>query len=464
MISRNKPEHGDNRAIIIGGGLAGCEAAWQLLSRGYGVNLYEMKPGRYSPAHRIPHLGELVCSNSLRSNQRENAVGLLKEEMRHFDSLTMRAADATRILAGSALAVDRLKFARFIEESLSACPGFNLVREEITHIPDTGMVLIASGPLTSEGLSQSLAELTGSEYLYFYDAISPIIDAETIDYERTFFASRYDKGARDYLNCPMTEETYHRFRDALSTAEVVPLKSFEDMKCFEGCLPIEVLAARGMHTLLFGPMKAIGLTDPKTGRSPYAVVQLRRENAGGTLFNMVGFQTKLTYPEQLRIFRAIPGLEEAEFVRYGSVHRNTYLHAPQLLTKTLQLRKDKRVFVSGQITGVEGYVESAATGLWAGISMSASLSGGEISPPPPTTAIGALIHHITRQDLHDFQPMNVNFGLFTPLEQRRIPKRYRGSHYADRALSDIRLWKETLNKKPLLDIPLNGDCPEDRVS
>ena len=405
--------------------------------------MYEMKPKRYSPAHRIPRLGELVCSNSLRSNQRENAVGLLKEEMRILDSLIIRAADATKVRAGSALAVDRLKFACFIEEVLSAQPAFALLREEVTAIPNDGVVIVASGPLTSEVLSKDIAKATGTEYLYFYDAISPIVDAETINYEKVFSASRYDQGVGDYLNCPLTEEAYRRFRDHLLTAEVVALKPFEDMKCFEGCLPIEVMAARGLHTMLFGPMKPVGLIDPKKGESPYAVVQMRRENAEGTLFNLVGFQTKMTYPEQKRLFRTIPGLENAEFVRYGSVHRNTYIHSPHLLGKTLQLQKDKRIFFAGQITGVEGYVESAAMGLLAGLSVSAFLNDEDMTPPPPTTALGALVHYITRDDLPAFQPMNVNFGLFTQLEQRKIPKRYRGMHYANRALDDIKRWKSS---------------------
>jgi len=444
MKPEDSADRGTEPVTIIGGGLAGCEAAWQLLSRGHRVNLYEMKPRRYSPAHRMPHLGELVCSNSLRSNQRENAVGLLKEEMRILDSLILKAADATQVPAGTALAVDRLKFACLIEENLLRCTGFNLIREEITAVPETGVVLVASGPLTSEELSRSLADLTGTQYLYFYDAISPIVDAETIAYERVFSASRYDQGVGDYLNCPLSEEAYLRFRDDLRSAEVVPLKSFEDMKCFEGCLPVEVMAARGMNTLLFGPMKPVGLTDPKTGVPPYAVVQLRRENTEGTLYNLVGFQTKMTYPEQQRIFRTIPGLENAEFVRFGSVHRNTYMHSPQLLDKTLQLKKDRRVFIAGQITGVEGYVESSAMGLWAGLSISAFLRNDRLPPPPPTTALGALIHYITREDLPSFQPMNVNFGLFQPLEQKKIPKRYRGMHYANRALDDIKRWRENL--------------------
>jgi len=444
-FSQSSPQREDP-VTIIGGGLAGCEAAWQLVSRGYRVRLYEMKPKRFSPAHKMPFLGELVCSNSLRSNQVENAVGLLKEEMRLHDSLIVRAADATRVPAGSALAVNRVKFARFIEETLTAQNLFTLIREESVSIPENGIVIVASGPLTSEAMSLEIAEVTGSEHLHFYDAISPIVDGETIRYDEVFYASRYDHGAGDYLNCPLTKEGYRKFREDLLSAETVALKSFEDMKCFEGCLPIEVMAQRGENTLLFGPMKPVGLTDPKTGEVPYAVVQLRRENVEGTLFNLVGFQTKMTYPEQRRIFRTIPGLENAEFVRYGSIHRNTYIHSPNILDANLRLQTDKRVFFAGQITGVEGYVESAASGLLAGIFVSASLAGKELPPPPPTTALGALIHYITRPNLpsFSFQPMNVNFGLFTPLEKRKIARRYRGMHYAERALQDIRAWKESL--------------------
>jgi len=435
----------DDPVTIIGGGLAGCEAAWQLLSRGYRVRLYEMKPRRFSPAHKMSCLGELVCSNSLRSNQVENAVGLLKEEMRLHDSLIIKAADANRVPAGSALAVDRVKFARFIEDALTAQSLFTLIREEMISIPESGIVIVASGPLTSEALSQEIAEMTGSGYLHFYDAISPIVDGETIRYDEVFYASRYDYGEGDYLNCPLTEEAYRKFREDLLSAETVILKSFEDMNCFEGCLPIEVMARRGENTLLFGPMKPVGLTDPKTGEAPYAVVQLRKENAEGTLFNLVGFQTKMTYPEQRRIFRTIPGLENAEFLRYGSIHRNTYINSPRMLDNNLRLQTDERIFFAGQITGVEGYVESAASGLLAGIFVAAALEGKEMTPPPPTTAMGALIQYITLSDLPSFQPMNVNFGLFTPLVNRKIARRYRGMHYAERAIRDIKDWKERLS-------------------
>jgi len=446
LISQSSPD-GEDPVIIIGGGLAGCEAAWQLLSRGHRVTLYEMKPRRFSPAHKTPYLGELVCSNSLRSNQVENAVGLLKEEMRLLNSLIMRAADATRVPAGSALAVDRLQFSRFIEENLVSRPEFTLIREEKDSIPTRGTVIVASGPLTSEALSREIAEVTGRDRLYFYDAISPIVDGETIGADHVFYASRYGRGSGDYLNCPMTEESFRKFRENLLSAATVPLKSFEDMACFEGCLPIEIMAARGENTLLFGPMKPVGLTDPKTGETPYAVVQLRRENAEGTLFNLVGFQTKMTYPEQRRIFRTIPGLENAEFVRYGSVHRNTYLHSPHLLDSCSRLQSDKRIFFAGQITGVEGYVESAASGLLAGIFVSASLEGKAPSPPPATTALGALIHYITGSGQPSFQPMNVNFGLFPPLENRKVARRYRGMRYAERALRDIKAWKESFARK-----------------
>ncbi|MBN1545435.1 MAG: methylenetetrahydrofolate--tRNA-(uracil(54)-C(5))-methyltransferase (FADH(2)-oxidizing) TrmFO [Syntrophaceae bacterium] len=442
----SKSNQGTESVTIIGGGLAGCEAAWQLLKRGKQVRMYEMKPERYSPAHRTPQLGELVCSNSLRSNKVENAVGLLKAEMRLLDSLIMKAADATQVPAGTALAVDRHTFANFIEETLSAQSAFHLIREEATSIPDEGIVIVSSGPLTSSALSGDIAGLTGTEDLYFYDAISPIVEADSLNYDKIFSASRYDQGLGDYLNCPLTEEEYRLFREKLLSAEVVPLKAFEEMKCFEGCLPIEVMAQRGEQTLLYGPMKPVGLKDPRTGEHPYAVIQLRRENKAGTLFNLVGFQTKMTYPEQRRVFRTIPGLENAEFVRYGSIHRNTYINSPTILDHYLNMQSDKRIFFAGQITGVEGYVESAAMGLWAGICAAACISHLDVVPPPPTTALGSLIHYITRTDLPDFQPMNVNFGLFEPLAQRKVAKRYRGMRYAERALEDIIVWRNNLLK------------------
>jgi len=408
-----------------------------------------MRPERFSPAHKTPLLAELVCSNSLRSNRTENAVGLLKEEMRLLHSLVMEAADMASVPAGGALAVDRNQFAAFIEKKLTAHPLFSLTRKEITAIPPQGTVIVATGPLTSDSLAAEIAQWTGQDYLYFYDAISPIVLKESIDMNKVFFASRYREGEGDYLNCPLTEEEYGLFCKALREAITVPLHTFEKAQCFEGCLPIEVMAERGQNTLLFGPMKPVGMKNPHTGETPYAVVQLRKENKEGSLFNMVGFQTKMTYGEQLRIFRTIPGLEKAEFVRYGSVHRNTYIHSPQLLHENLSLKKEPRLFFAGQITGVEGYVESASMGILAGLYVAASLADKTLSPPPQTTALGSLACHITKPGHLSFQPMNVNFGLFAPLENMRIAKRYRGSHYAGRALQDITAWiaanKEIMN-------------------
>jgi methylenetetrahydrofolate--tRNA-(uracil-5-)-methyltransferase len=428
---------------VIGGGLAGCEAAWQLLKRDHRVRLCEMKPARFSPAHKSPLLAELVCSNSLRSNSLDNAVGLLKEEMRRLDSLIMAAADASAVPAGKALAVDRHAFSRFIEERLAGHPGLDLIRGEVTDVPAEGTIIVATGPLTSDALARSIGALTGGEYLYFYDAISPIVEGDSIDRRRVFAASRYGHGDADYLNCPMDRETYERFWRALSEAEEVPLHAFEAMKCFEGCLPVEVIARRGIETLAYGPMKPVGLTDPLTGRQPHAVVQLRHEDTVGILYNIVGFQTKLTWPEQRRIFRMIPGLERVEFARYGSVHRNTFLNAPALLTSSLQLRSRPELFFAGQITGVEGYVESASMGLLAGISASRFLHGQEMIAPPPETAIGALIGHITNADRKTFQPMNVAFGLFPPLP-RGIRKKDRGSQYARRSLDALASWQKRI--------------------
>ena len=435
----------DAPVTIIGGGLAGCEAAWQLLRRGRRVRLCEMKPERFSPAHKSPHLAELVCSNSLRSGALENAVGLLKEEMRRLDSLILAAADATAVPAGKALAVDRNAFSLFIEERLGAEPGLELIRGEVTEIPAEGIAIIASGPLTSDALARAIAAWTGGDYLYFYDAISPIVEGESIDLDRVFAASRYGHGEADYLNCPMDRETYETFWRELTRAEEVPLRAFEEIKCFEGCLPIEVIARRGIDTLAYGPMKPVGLIDPRTGGQPHAVVQLRREDREGILYNMVGFQTKLAWPEQRRIFRMIPGLENAEFVRYGSVHRNTFLNAPTLLTANLQLRSLLRLFFAGQITGVEGYVESTAMGLLAGLNASRYLSGREMIPPPRETALGALVGHIGNADRKPFQPMNVTFGLFPPLPGR-IRKKERGLCYARRALAALSSWQARLDE------------------
>jgi methylenetetrahydrofolate--tRNA-(uracil-5-)-methyltransferase len=428
---------------VIGGGLAGCEAAWQLLRRGHRVRLCEMKPERFSPAHKSPLLAELVCSNSLRSDTLDNAVGLLKEELRRMDSLIMAAADSTAVPAGKALAVDRNAFSRFVEEQLAAQPNMELIRGEVSEIPATGVTIVATGPLTSDALAQTIASLTGSAYLYFYDAISPIIEGESIDRNRVFAASRYDRGEADYLNCPLDREAYEIFCKALKEAQEVPLHTFEEVKCFEGCLPVEVIARRGIETLAHGPMKPVGLIDPRTGLQPHAVVQLRREDKDGILYNIVGFQTKLTWPEQKRVFRMIPGLENAEFARYGSVHRNTFLNAPALLTPFLQLRTRSELFFAGQITGVEGYIESTAMGLLSGINAARLLGGREMIQPPPETALGALIGHLQRVDRKTFQPMNVAFGLFPPLSGR-TRKKDRGLLYARRALAALTSWQQQL--------------------
>lgn len=428
---------------IIGGGLAGCEAAWQLLKRGCAVHLYEMKPGRFSPAHKMVELAELVCSNSLKSNSLDNASGLLKEEMRRLNSLIVAAADKTAVSAGTALAVDRQKFAQYVESQLSLYPEFSLIRKEVTEIPENSLTIIATGPLTSDILAQEIARMLGNSYLYFYDAIAPIVEADSINMDKVYWASRYDKGTPDYLNCPLSKEQYMLFRQELLAGDKVAAKEFEEVKHFEGCLPVEVLAARGEDTLAFGPMKPVGLIDPHTGEMPYAVVQLRRENSAGTLFNLVGFQTKLTWPEQKRIFRLIPGLENAQFARMGSIHRNTYIHSPSLLTASLQLKTNKDILFAGQITGVEGYMESTAMGLLAGLNTAAILAGKTLQPPPSTTAIGSLLNYITYADhATNFQPMNINFGLLESLPGKRIRKRERPPLYVNRALQSLREWIE----------------------
>jgi methylenetetrahydrofolate--tRNA-(uracil-5-)-methyltransferase len=434
---------------IIGGGLAGCEAAWQTANRGIPVTLFEMKPHRFSEAHALPSLAELVCSNSLRGAGLENAVGLLKEEMRRLGTLFMTAADETRVPAGGALAVDRELFSRFITEKIESHPLITLVREEITEIPEQGIVILASGPLTSDPLARAISALTGP-YLYFYDAIAPIVTAASIDMSTVFRASRYGKGdGDDYLNCPMSKEEYNAFIAELLAGDKVATRDFEKLIHFEGCMPVEEMASRGPDTLRFGPLKPVGLVDPRTGKEPYAVVQLRMENREATLYNLVGFQTKLTYPEQKRIFRMIPGLEQAEFVRLGSMHRNTFINAPQILADTLQMKTEPRILFAGQITGVEGYVESAATGFLAGITASLLIQHGPdaaIPVPPATTAHGALIRHITEADPHHFQPMNINFGLF-PAITGRMKKAERRSRLAERALHDLDTWMASLPRR-----------------
>lgn len=431
----------DKHIVIIGGGLAGCEAAWQAARRGCQVLLHDMKPHRFSPAHHSQFLGELVCSNSLRSDEVGSAVGLLKEEMRRLGSLILEAAEETKVPAGKALAVDRDLFAACITKRMENHPAITVIREEVSAIPPSGKnpVILATGPLTSPELAESLAELTGTEHLAFYDAIAPIVFSESLDFDIVYSASRYQEGPGDYLNCPMSREQYQDFISALKNAEKVPLKSFEEQKYFEGCLPIEVMVARGDETLRFGPMKPVGLPDPRTGRDPWAVVQLRKENREGVLYNMVGFQTKLTYPEQKRVFRMIPGMENAEFARLGSVHRNTFVCAPQVLLPTLQAVSRQDLFLAGQLSGVEGYVESSAMGLLAGINAARLLKGKIPAVPPPDTALGALIVHLTLTDPKHFQPSNVNFGLFPNLA-KKIPKRKRGEYRAETALASLEEW------------------------
>jgi methylenetetrahydrofolate--tRNA-(uracil-5-)-methyltransferase len=423
---------------VIGGGLAGSEAAWQAARRGVPVRLFEMKPLKFSPAHQSPFLGELVCSNSLRAEGVESAVGLLKEEMRRLDSLIMAAAAATRVPAGKALAVDRGEFAAFITRALEAEPRIDIVREEIAALDPEQTTVIATGPLTSEPLAEALGKLTGQSHLHFYDAIAPIVAADSLDRDKVFRASRYGAGD-DYLNCPFSEAEYTAFYEALTAAEQVPLKPFEEPRYFEGCLPVEIMAARGFRTLLFGPMKPVGLLDPRTGRQPCAVVQLRAENREGTLYNLVGFQTKLKYGEQKRVFRLIPGLEQAEFVRLGSIHRNTFIRAPGILSAYLNFIEHPQLFLAGQISGVEGYVESAAMGLLAGINGARQALCRPLITPPRETALGALIGHLTNTATKNFQPMNVNFGLFSPLPGR-TPKKLRGAAYAERALAALEEW------------------------
>jgi len=431
--------------IIIGGGLAGCEAAWQAAERDRSVELYEMKPNRFSPAHESELLGELVCSNSLRSNAVDSAVGLLKEEMRRLDSLIMRAADATAVPAGSALAVDRVKFAAFISRTIEEHPRISIIRQEVTELPQPDVpVILATGPLTSEAMTDSLIALTGEKHLAFYDAIAPIVAAESLDMSIIYRKSRWDDdNPGDYLNCPMTEEQYSSFIEMLGSGQTVPLKSFEKTKYFEGCLPIEVMCERGKDTLRFGPMKPVGLAHPETGKVAHAVVQLRAENREETMYNLVGFQTKLTYSEQKRIFQIIPGLENAEFVRLGSIHRNTFICAPELLDSSLQMKKRSGLFLAGQLSGVEGYVESSAMGLLAGMNAARLAVDKKMAVPPPATALGALIHHLTESDSAHFQPSNVNFGLFPPL-QKKMKKRDRGKFRSEQALTLLEKWKKDL--------------------
>ena len=424
---------------IIGAGLAGSEAAWQLIQRGIPVRLYEMRPKKYSPAHHTDNFGELVCSNSLRANNIENAVGLLKEELRRMDSLIMRCADENQVPAGGALAVDREKFSSQITQILTSHPLLEVIYEEVTEIPEDEITIIATGPLTDGAMAEYVKQATSQDDLYFYDAAAPIVTAESINYDKAFWASRYDKGDADYLNCPMTEEEYNAFYDALISADVIETKEFEKAKFFEGCMPIEAMASRGRQTLLFGPMKPVGLIDHRYEEKEfYAVVQLRKDNQEGTLFNIVGFQSRMKWGEQKRVLQMIPGLENAEIVRYGVMHRNTFVNAPISLEATCRIKSKERVFLAGQITGVEGYVESTASGLVAGINAARMYQKQELVTFPVTTAIGGLQNYIVTADSKSFQPMNVNFSLIPPLEGKKIRnKKEKNAIIAQRALDDL---------------------------
>ena len=450
---------------IIGGGLAGCEAAWQAASRGVRVTIHEMRPVRPTAVHKTDRLAELVCSNSFRGDKLDNAVGLLKEEMRRLNSLVMRAADQTRVPAGAALAVDRDRFSEAITSAIAAHPLITVLREEVPRVPaDASMfpLIIATGPLTSDTLSADIAALVGADHLYFYDAISPIVLAETIDTGKVFRASRWqrslrgqtpdviglnpanacgmDDGEGDYLNCPFTKEEYDRFYDALTSAESATVHDFDKEKFFEGCLPIEVMAHRGRDTLRFGPMKPVGLVDPRTGRTPYATVQLRQDNLAGDHFSLVGFQTQLKWGEQARVLKLVPGLENAEFVRFGMVHRNTYINGPTVLRETWQTKARPDLFFAGQISGVEGYVESAASGLLAGLNAAALALGEEPAPAPRTTAIGALAYYVSHADPRTYQPTNITFGIMPPLEHPPRGKMDRKLAISERALAALNAW------------------------
>ncbi|WP_017753744.1 FADH(2)-oxidizing methylenetetrahydrofolate--tRNA-(uracil(54)-C(5))-methyltransferase TrmFO [Calidifontibacillus oryziterrae] len=422
---------------IVGAGLAGSEAAWQAANRGVKVKLFEMRPKKQTPAHHTDQFAELVCSNSLRANTLTNAVGVMKEEMRQLNSLIIQSADECSVPAGGALAVDRHEFAGMVTEKLKNHPNITVKNEEVLEIPD-GIAIIASGPLTSEGLAKQIKEVTGEEYFYFYDAAAPILEKESINMEKAYLKSRYDKGEAAYLNCPLTEAEFTTFYEALITAETVPLKEFEKEIFFEGCMPLEVMAKRGKKTLLFGPLKPVGLEDPRTGKRPFAVVQLRQDDAAGTLYNIVGFQTHLKWGAQQEVIRLIPGLENAEIVRYGVMHRNTFINSPKLLNATYQLRASEKLFFAGQMTGVEGYVESAASGLVAGINAAKLYYNKPPVEFPEDTAIGSMAKYITSTNSNNFQPMNANFGLFPPLPERIKGKQERNEKHAERALASIR--------------------------
>ncbi|EFM13047.1 gid protein [Paenibacillus curdlanolyticus YK9] len=429
------------RVTVVGAGLAGSEAAWQIASQGVPVTLYEMRPVTRTPAHHTDKFAELVCSNSLRANGLANAVGVLKEEMRALDSLILGSADRNAVPAGGALAVDRDGFSGEVTRLLREHPLIEVRNEELTAIPEDGIVVIATGPLTAPSLSQGIQALLGEEYFYFYDAAAPIIEKDSIDMSKVYLASRYDKGEAAYLNCPMTEEEFNIFHEALTTAEKAELKDFEKEVYFEGCMPIEIMASRGKQTVLFGPMKPVGLINPHTGKLPHAVIQLRQDNAAGTLYNMVGFQTHLKWGEQKRVFSLIPGLENAEFVRFGVMHRNTFINSPRLLRSTYQFKARETLFFAGQMTGVEGYVESAASGLIAGLNAGRLARGLEPVELPADTTLGSMAQYITTADFKHFQPMNANFGLFPPLEKRMKSKKEKNEAIANRALASLEQFK-----------------------
>ncbi|MDK2780031.1 MAG: methylenetetrahydrofolate--tRNA-(uracil-5-)-methyltransferase [Trichococcus sp.] len=429
---------------VIGAGLAGSEAAFQIAEQGIHVDLYEMRPKKMTPAHHTSGFAELVCTNSLRANQVTNAAGLIKEEMRHLNSLIIKAADATALPAGGALAVDRDTFSAFVTKAVEDHPYITIHLDELTELPE-GITVVATGPLTSEPLSQSIQNFIETEGLYFYDAAAPVLEKDSINMDKVYLKSRYDKGEAAYLNCPMTKAEFENFYRELMAAEVAPLKEFEEEKYFDGCMPFEVMASRGEKTLLFGPMKPVGLEDPKTGKIPYAVVQLRQDNAAGSLYNIVGFQTHLKWGEQKRILRMIPGLENAEIVRYGVMHRNTFLNSPKILRSTYQSQKRDDLFFAGQMTGVEGYVESAASGLLAGLNAARLANGKECVVFPKETMIGAMSHYITNTDSKHFQPMNANFGIIEPLGGKKIrDKQLKNQMIADKALAALDEFVQTI--------------------
>ena len=447
----------EQRVRIIGAGLAGCEAAWQCARRGIEVELYEMRPRRTTPAHRTADFAELVCSNSLKSNSEFTAPWLLKEEMRRADSLLMEIARHAAVPAGHALAVDRAIFAAQVTEAVSHHPHVKIIREEVATVDENaGVTIVATGPLTSDALAREIARLSGSDHLFFYDSISPIVDADSIDRSRVYLAARYGKGSADYINCPMSREEYDRFYDALIAAESVEGHDWEKLNYFEACLPIEEIARRGRDTLRFGPMKPVGLADPRTGQRSYAVVQLRQENLRADSYNIVGFQNHLRFPEQDRVFRLIPGLENARFLRYGQIHRNTYLNAPALLTPALQMKAHPRVLFAGQISGVEGYVESIAMGLLAGLHAGALARGADPLPPPRPTALGSLVNYLTQSDARDFQPGNITFDLLPSLEKKVRDRAVRHRLQCERALAELDTWLHEVEKRFL---PQRAESP-----